>query len=58
MKPELKKQIYSFNGYNRDTWVAKMAKTVPAGSDILDAGAGTGIYRHLFDHCNYKSQDF
>ncbi len=58
MKTDLRKAIYSFNGYNRDVWVARMAQTVPSGSDVLDADAGTGIYRRLFSHCNYKSQDF
>ena len=58
MENNIKKAIFSFNGYNRDQWVAKMAKTIPSDSDVLDAGAGTGIYRHLFSHCNYKSQDF
>ena len=58
MKVSLKESIFSFNGYNRDLWMAEKAETIPSGSDVLDAGAGTGIYRHLFDHCNYKSQDF
>lgn len=58
MKTDLRKAIYSFNGYNRDVWVARMAQTVPSGSDVLDAGAGTGLYSHLFAHCNYKTQDF
>ncbi len=58
MKTDLKKEIFSFNGYNRDQWITYIASTTPAGSDVLDAGAGTGLYRHLFAHCNYKSQDF
>jgi len=58
MSASIKQAIFSFNGYNRDMWMAQMAATVPSGSDVLDAGAGTGIYRHLFSHCNYKSQDF
>ena len=31
---------------------------MPDNSRVLDAGAGTGIYRHLFDHCQYESVDF
>ena len=54
----LKKQIFSFNSYNRDQWMVYISKGIPAGLDLLDAGAGTGLYRHLFAHCNYKSQDF
>lgn len=53
-----RKSIFRFNAYNRHQWMAKMAKTIPAGSDVLDAGAGTGPYRGLFAHCNYKTQDF
>lgn len=58
MKINRRKSIFRFNAYNRHRWMAKMAKTVPAGSDVLDAGAGTGPYRNFFSHCNYKSQDF
>jgi len=58
MKASIKKAIFSFNGYNRDQWMANIAKSIPQDSDVLDAGAGTGLYRHLFSHCNYKSQDF
>ena len=25
---------------------------------MLDAGAGKGQFKHLFSHCDYKSQDF
>ena len=54
----IRESVFSFIGYNREQWVAQMAKSVPTGSDVLDAGAGTGLYRSLFSHCNYKSQDF
>lgn len=53
-----RKSIFRFNSFSRHQWMAEMAKTVPAGSDILDAGAGTGPYRDFFSHCNYKTQDF
>lgn len=58
MAIDKRKSIFRFNSYNRHQWMAKMAKTVPAGSDVLDAGAGTGPYRDFFSHCNYKTQDF
>jgi len=57
MAVDKRKSIFRFNAYNRHQWMAKMAKTVPAGSDVLDAGAGTGPYRDYFSHCNYKTQD-
>ena len=50
--------ISDFNKHNRYKWVARKAKETPAGAKVLDAGAGTGLYRHLFSHCDYKSQDF
>jgi ubiquinone/menaquinone biosynthesis C-methylase UbiE len=58
MAVDKRKSIFRFNSYNRHQWMAKMAKTIPAGSDVLDAGAGTGPYRNFFSHCNYKTQDF
>ena len=53
-----RKSIFRFNSYTRNQWMINVAKTVPAGSDVLDAGAGTGPYREIFSHCNYKTQDF
>jgi SAM-dependent methyltransferase len=50
--------VQYFNYLNRDVWVARKAATVPAGSKVLDAGAGTCPYKHLFAHCEYVSQDF
>ncbi len=35
-----------------------MAALMPAGSDVLDVGAGSCPYRDLFSHCQYRSQDF
>jgi SAM-dependent methyltransferase len=44
------------------TWLRRaneeFAATVPAGSRVLDAGAGDQPYRHLFAHCEYESADF
>jgi ubiquinone/menaquinone biosynthesis C-methylase UbiE len=50
--------IHHFNPYTRDAWVKRKAATVAPGSKVLDAGAGTCQYRHLFNHCEYKAQDF
>lgn len=49
--------IFSFNLVYRDRWVAEQAIALPAGSRILDVGAGSCPYRHLFDHCEYRTQD-
>jgi 2-polyprenyl-3-methyl-5-hydroxy-6-metoxy-1,4-benzoquinol methylase len=49
---------YGFNARERRSWVARQAAAVPAGSRVLDAGAGRGQYRAFFDHCEYKAQDF
>ena len=50
--------VYSFNLVNRDSWVAQQAEALPAGSLILDVGAGSCPYRELFHHCEYRAQDF
>jgi ubiquinone/menaquinone biosynthesis C-methylase UbiE len=43
---------------NRSRWVAEQARKLKSGSAVLDAGAGTGLYRNYFSHCLYKAQDF
>jgi SAM-dependent methyltransferase len=35
-----------------------VALQVPAGALVLDAGAGSGMYKTLFDHTCYESADF
>ena len=50
--------MYGFNTYNRRQWVARLAARLPAGTRVLDAGAGVGQYRPLFAHCQYKAHDF
>jgi SAM-dependent methyltransferase len=52
------RRIYSFNQTERDLWVAEQAAAVPAGSRVLDVGAGSCRYRDLFHHCEYQTQDF
>lgn len=51
-------EIYDFNQKARDSWVAQKSTTIPAGSFVLDIGAGTCLYRPLFSHCIYKTHDF
>lgn len=38
-------------------YVESVAKSLPAGSSVLDAGAGECVYKKLFSHCNYKAID-
>jgi SAM-dependent methyltransferase len=42
----------------RDQWVREQAARLPAGSLVLDAGAGASKYRPFFAHCDYQTQDF
>jgi len=51
-------RIFNFNVVERDAWVARQAAALPAGSKVLDAGAGSCPYRAIFSHCDYKAQDF
>jgi ubiquinone/menaquinone biosynthesis C-methylase UbiE len=58
LKLPIFKKIFAFNRYTRDQFIAYEASLIPAGSRVLDAGAGTCPYRKLFAHCNYIAQDF
>jgi ubiquinone/menaquinone biosynthesis C-methylase UbiE len=51
-------ELVNFNIRQRDAWVAQMAQKLPAGTRILDVGAGPCRYRPLFAHCRYETQDF
>jgi SAM-dependent methyltransferase len=51
-------QIFRYNEYNRNQFVASIARAQVAGSKVLDAGAGPCQYKPLFSHCDYKAQDF
>ena len=51
-------RIFSFNTHNRASWVASEAARLPAGSRVLDVGAGSAQYRDFFKHCDYLTQDF
>ena len=38
-------------------FVENVAKNLPNGALILDAGAGESVYKHLFSHCKYLAID-
>ena len=46
------------NQIAREKWLKKTLRLIPAGSRILDAGAGEKAYRLFCRHLNYVSQDF
>lgn len=50
--------LFAFNLIYRDRWVSTQAAQLPAGSRVLDMGAGSCPYRDLFAHCEYHAQDF
>ncbi len=54
------KLIDSFNFVQneRDNFVQQFASSLPAGITVLDVGAGTCPYKHLFKHCKYITHDF
>jgi len=52
------RRLFAFNLVDRDRWVADQAAALPAGSRVLDVGAGSCPYRHRFAHCRYQTQDF
>lgn len=51
-------RIGTNNEPNRRAWLERVLKGVPAGSRILDAGAGECQYASLCSHLDYVSQDF
>ncbi len=46
------------NESNRVQWIEAALKKIPAGSKILDAGAGECQFKKFCSHLNYVSQDF
>jgi hypothetical protein len=50
-------QVGLQNEANRVAWVEAALKKVPAGSRILDAGAGEQRFREACGHLKYVSQD-
>jgi SAM-dependent methyltransferase len=51
-------RLWFYEPYVRDAWIKSLAAGLPAGSWVLDAGAGASKYRPLFAHCRYETQDF
>lgn len=50
-------RFWSPEAYARDQFVRRFAQQLPAGSRVLDAGAGASKYAELFGHCRYETQD-
>ena len=50
--------LSSQNTKNRQSWIENTLKKIPAGSRILDAGAGELAQKIHCSHLNYVSQDF
>lgn len=46
------------NVSNREAWLEKTLRKIPAGMKILDAGAGELQYKKWCTHLEYTSQDF
>jgi len=51
-------KIGTTNESVRVQWIKETLKKIPAGSSILDAGAGEGQFKKFCDHLKYTSQDF
>lgn len=51
-------QVGTRNAVTRDEWVKRALNELPAGSCILDAGAGNQRYRTLCSHLQYVALDF
>lgn len=46
------------NQATREVWLEKILKQIPAGSRVLDAGAGELQYKRFCTHLDYVPQDF
>jgi len=60
MLKSLKKFAPEFGGdnqQNREAWLSKVLSAIPAGSRILDAGAGELRNKKICTHLHYVSQD-
>jgi len=50
--------VGTHNRSDREAWLERTLKQIPAGSRILDAGAGEQQYKRFCKHLNYIAQDF
>ena len=53
--------IQEFQDFHRTAvgkFVQSVAADLPAGTTLIDAGAGEGMYRHLFPHVRYVALDY
>jgi ubiquinone/menaquinone biosynthesis C-methylase UbiE len=46
------------NVEGREKWIRETLKKIPAGSKLLDAGAGQCIFKQYCSHLEYIAQDF
>lgn len=51
-------EVGTRNDLNRVEWVKQKLRDIPAGSRLLDAGAGEQRFRNYCDHLQYVAQDF
>ncbi len=51
-------EFQDFHRASVGRFVEAVAKDLPAGSLVLDAGAGEGMYRRLFNHTRYLAFDY
>jgi SAM-dependent methyltransferase len=52
-----KSKLSDIGRWYANQFVNYVAKSLPNGSSILDAGAGESAYKSLFEHCDYKAID-
>ncbi|MEJ1131005.1 class I SAM-dependent methyltransferase [Variovorax sp. CCNWLW225] len=59
MKKYMKQQMaFNSSRLRLDQENLAFSRAMPAGSLMLDAGAGDAPYKHLFEHVQYESADF
>lgn len=49
--------VGTLNSFTRDTWIERVLTELPAGTRLLDAGAGEMQYKKFCAHLEYVSQD-
>jgi SAM-dependent methyltransferase len=58
LKARIKRWVGTNNAEVREAWVERKLRELPAGSRLLDAGAGELQYKRFCGHLKYVSQDF